>query len=332
MAVLLTGASGFVGRNLARVLLARGEQVVLFASSMATMPVDGLAGAILVEGDIRSGDDLRRAFQAAPIDRVVHAAAVTPDIQAEIDSPATVIEVNLGGTTNLMRASQRAGVTRVLALSSVAAYGSAEVAPGARLDEQTTVPRPASLYGVTKLATEGVVRRLGELHAIETTTVRLGPCFGIGEHPTGLRPLMSPHWQCARAAWAGEECVLPRDLRGDWLDVEQAADAVADLLAAPHAGPGPFSLGGGRMTTVAAWCDALAQVRPGFVWRVDPTAPTIRHGLERDRPGMDNGRLRAAIGWAPETGDLVGLASRFLEWRSSAEGRKLCGEEEGNDR
>lgn len=78
MAIVLNGASGFVGRDLAKLLLAKGEQVVLFASSMATMPGDRLVGAYLVEGDIRSGDDLRNAFQAAPIDRVVHAAAVTP--------------------------------------------------------------------------------------------------------------------------------------------------------------------------------------------------------------------------------------------------------------
>lgn len=325
MAVLLTGASGFVGRNLAHTLLSRGEQVVVFASSLPGWRDGAAAGLRCVVGDVRSGDDLRLAFEAAPIDRVIHAAAVTPDAQAEAERPETVIEVNLGGTTQLMQAAHRAGVSRIVALSSVAAYGAAVAEADGSLDEEATLPRPVSLYGVTKLATEGVVRRLGELHGIATTTVRLGPCFGVGEHPTGLRPLMSPHWQCAEAALTGRDCVLPRAMEGDWIDAEDAARAIADLLASPAPLPGPFNLGGGTMTTVAAWCEALAGFRPGFRWRIDADAATVRHGLAHDRPAMNNRRLRDAIGWAPRTDDLPGRAERYLAWRGSVEGRELCG-------
>lgn len=329
MAVLLTGATGFVGRNIARTLLARGEQVVLFAPCPPPISGEAHPRAAFVSGDIRSDEDLRRAFTAGPINRVVHAAAVTPDASAEADRPDGVIEVNLIGTAKLMQAAYRAGVPRVLVLSSVAAYGSAEAGPDGRLDEEATLPRPASLYGITKLATEGIVRRLGELHGLLTTTVRLGPCFGIGEHPTGLRPLLSPHWQCAEAARAGTECVLPRALSADWIDVEDAANAIADLLAVPDPAPGPFNLGGGSVTTVAAWCEALAVLRPGFRWRIDPSVPTVRHGLATDRAAMSTRRLRSAIGWAPDTNDLPRRAERYLAWRDDTEGRALCGSGKG---
>ena len=62
MAVLLTGASGFVGRTLVHILLNRGEQVVAFASSLPGWRDDAVAGLRCVVGDVRSGDDLRRGL------------------------------------------------------------------------------------------------------------------------------------------------------------------------------------------------------------------------------------------------------------------------------
>ncbi|MCR0982605.1 NAD-dependent epimerase/dehydratase family protein [Roseomonas populi] len=327
MAVLLTGATGFVGLNIAHALLARGEKVVLFAPAPPPEALAGgsLADACFVAGDIRVPDSLDRAFAAQAIDRVIHAAALTPDAQAEAERPDVITEVNLGGTVRLMQAAHRAGVRRVLGLSSVAVYGYAAPAADGRLHEESTPPQPAALYGITKLAAEQAIHRLGALYGIETLTVRLGPCFGAREHATGVRPLLSPHWQCAEAARAGRDCVLPRPMAADWIDVEEAAGAIADLLAVPSPPHRIFNLGGSALTTAAAWCEALASLHPGFRWRIDAGAPTVRYGLERDRAPMETGRLRAAIGRAPFTKDLAGIARRYLAWRNSPEGIALCG-------
>ena len=321
MAVLLTGATGFVGRNIARALLDRGDEVVLFAPEP---PIAGVAGAQVATGDIRSSADLDHAFAAARIDRVIHAAALTPDAGAEAERPDVIVDVNIGGTVQLMQAARRAGVARVLGLSSAAVYGFA-VSDDGWLHEDTTPVQPAALYGVTKWSAERIVHRLGTLYGLETATVRLGACFGINEYATGVRPMLSPHWQCAEAARAGRECVLPRPMLADWIDAEEAASAITALLTLPVLPSMTFNLGGGTVTSVASWCEALVASYPGFAWRIDPAASTVRYGMDRDRSPMDTSRLRATIGTAPFTDNLAARAKRYLAWRDSPDGVALCG-------
>ena len=313
MAVLLTGATGFVGRNIARALLDRGEEVVLFAPDSPTMA-----------GDVRSASDLDRAFASAPIDRVIHAAALTPDAGAEAERPDVIVDVNVGGTVQLMQAARRAGVKRVLGLSSASVYGYASGEDG-WLHEDTTPCQPAALYGITKWSAERIVHRLGAVYGLEVATVRLGACFGINEYASGVRPMLSPQWQCAEAARAGRECVLPRPMLADWIDAEEAAAAIADLLRLPALPAVTFNLGGGTVTSVASWCEALMESFPGFAWRIDPAASTVRYGMERDRSPMSTARLRATIGTAPFTDRLAERARRYVAWRDGPEGVALCG-------
>ena len=323
MTTLITGATGFVGRNIAKQLLRSGDQVVLFAP---TAPKSGLSDAMFIAGDIRSAEDLDRAFAAAPIDRVIHAAALTPDANAEAEQPTLIVDINVGGTVQLMQAARRAGTKRVLGLSSAAVYGHGTGSTEGSLREDVTPCQPAALYGTTKWAAERIVHRLGALYGIETATVRLGACFGAEEHATGVRPMLSPHWQCAEAARAGRECVLPRAMFADWVDAGEAATAIVALLSLPVLSSLPFNLGGGAMTSVAAWCEALTALRPDFHWRIDPAAATVRYGLERDRAPMDMSRLHAAIGSVPFTATLGDRAQRYLGWRDSADGIALCGD------
>ena len=105
MATLITGGSGFVGLSLAERLIAAGEKVVLFDVSA---PLAGmlerpeLAGAILLMGDVRDAADVDGALAAYGIDRVIHAAAITPNQARELDQPRRIVEVNIVGTVNLL--------------------------------------------------------------------------------------------------------------------------------------------------------------------------------------------------------------------------------------
>ena len=321
MATLLTGATGFVGRSIAQALVARGEALVLFAPAAPVVP---MPGSVVVTGDVRSAADLDRAFGAASVDRVIHAAALTPDAATEAERPDDIVSVNIGGTVELMQAARRAGVRRVIGLSSAAVYGTAVGASG-WLTEDGQPCQPTGLYGTTKWASERIVLRLGALYGIEAATVRLGGCFGANEHPSGVRPMMSPHWQCAEAARTGDVCVLPRPMLADWVDAAEAATAIVALLERPDLPAMTFNLGGGVVTSVQAWCEALAMIVPSFRWRIDAAASTIRYGMERDRSPLDMTRLRAAIGTVPSTDALIDRARRYLAWRGGAEGVALCG-------
>jgi UDP-glucose 4-epimerase/UDP-glucuronate 4-epimerase len=88
MATLITGGSGFVGLSLAERLIAAGEKVVLFDLSA---PLAGmlerpqLADAILLMGDVRDAADIDGVLAAYDINRVIHAAAITPNQERERD-------------------------------------------------------------------------------------------------------------------------------------------------------------------------------------------------------------------------------------------------------
>jgi dihydroflavonol-4-reductase len=118
MKVLVTGATGFVGSNIAAALAARGDQVRVLRRS--TSRLDALDGVPVeyVTGDILDIESLANAMQGC--DLVFHVAAVA---QYWRSSKETVYRVNVDGTRNVIKAALVAGVERVVHTSSVAALG-----------------------------------------------------------------------------------------------------------------------------------------------------------------------------------------------------------------
>lgn len=113
------------------------------------------SGTVYHRCDVTRPDEIATAFAHSPVDVLVHAAALTPSPQMERDQAATVIEVNLTGTSNLLQAAQSAGIRRLVHLSSAATYSSA-TRDGKTLAEDAEL-WPSSLYGITKDACERLV-------------------------------------------------------------------------------------------------------------------------------------------------------------------------------
>src|SRR5499427_102208 len=131
MRILVTGAAGFIGSHLAERLVARGDDVVGFDNFDAFYPradkernLAGLRASprfSLVEGDLRSAEDLQRAFGARP-DAVVHLAALA-GVRPSLAEPARYAEVNVLGTVRLTEAARAAHVKRIVFASSSSVYG-----------------------------------------------------------------------------------------------------------------------------------------------------------------------------------------------------------------
>ena len=142
MTTLVTGATGFVGSAVARVLAARGHELRLLVRP--TSDRRNLAGldAELVTGDLTQPDSLTRA--ASGCRYVVHVAA---DYRIWVPNPEDMLRANVAGTLAVMRAAQAAGVERVVQCSSVAALGLTQ--DGSPANEATPV-RPEAIVGTYK--------------------------------------------------------------------------------------------------------------------------------------------------------------------------------------
>lgn len=198
MKALLTGASGFVGAAVERMLLARGVELrVLIRPAGVATPVTGAAstdralerdrwrqsGVEVIEGDLRDVVSLRRAV--AGCDALFHVAA---DYRLWVPDPAAMYASNVDGTVALMRAALDAGVTRIVYTSSVAVLG--KRADGQPADEQTpsTLADMIGHYKRSKFLAEEAVRGLCRDAGLPAVIVNPSTPIGPGDvkpTPTG---------------------------------------------------------------------------------------------------------------------------------------------------
>lgn len=173
MRILLTGSSGWLGRFLAPMLRVAGHQVIGLdvAPGAATTISGSVADAALVD----------RIFADQAIDAVIHAGALhKPDIERY--GSQAFVEVNIRGTLGLLEAAARAGVGRFVFTSTTSLMISQavrdEVSDAAVWLDETSGPlAPRNIYGVTKLAAEGLCRLYAADHGVNCIVLRTSRFF-----------------------------------------------------------------------------------------------------------------------------------------------------------
>jgi dTDP-6-deoxy-L-talose 4-dehydrogenase (NAD+) len=245
--ILLTGASGFVGRQIARRLAARGHALVL-PLRPGGHERSGLApgAARMVEtADLfaESEDWWRAALEG--VGTVVHAAwYVEPG--RYLDSPENTRCVE--GSVRLASAARAAGIRRFVGVGTCFEYR----LPGDRLTADAPVG-PATLYAAAKLALYRMLaRRFGE-GGPELAWARLFYLHGEGEHPARLYPMLH------RRLSAGEAVALSSgDKIRDFLDVSDAGAMIADLTGSRQTGV--VNICSGRPVTIREIAEGIADL------------------------------------------------------------------------
>ncbi len=283
MKAVITGGAGFIGSNLAQVLVGEGWQVVLVdrdaSFRRATLPKE----AALHEVDIRRTDDLQKIFEGADV--VFHTAAV-PRVPYSIEHPVETTDENITGTVSVLTAAARAKVKRVVNSASGSAYG-----------EQTKLPlsedmlaNPVNPYGLQKYVGELFARIWVPIYGIETVSLRYFNVYGPGLDPSGPYALAIGRFLMARK---NNE---PITIFGDGTvtrDFTHVSDVVrANILAAtsPKVGKGEIiNVGAGRNVTI----QYLAELFGG----------TIEYGpprVEAHDSLADNRRAKELLDWVPQ--------------------------------
>lgn len=167
-AVLVTGATGFLGSALVRRLVAEGAHVRALARSPRKAEAIREIAEI-VTGDITDAGGVQEAAQGC--DYVFHAAAAFRQWEEQQ-------RVNVDGTHNVALAAANASVQRLIHVSSIAVYG--YEADGVIVEEQPLTPTPNEPYSITKAEAEHIVREISEQHGLSYAIIRPGMIYGPG--------------------------------------------------------------------------------------------------------------------------------------------------------
>lgn len=191
MAILLTGAAGFIGAHTCRVLLDRGEKVIgldNFNDYYDPALKHDRVAALCPGADIRLIELAdRTAMEALFVESqpryVVHLAAQA-GVRYSLENPYAYVESNLVGFLNVLEGCRHHGVEHLVYASSSSVYGNSAEPPFA---ETQRVDRPRSLYAATKAANELMAYTYSHLYGLNATGLRFFTVYG----PWG-RPDMAP--------------------------------------------------------------------------------------------------------------------------------------------
>jgi len=313
----ISGGAGFLGLHLARRLLADGHEV-------RTLDVVSLDDAELERsvderrGDIRDRESVRKLVDGADV--VVHAAAALP-IQASRES---IRSVNVGGTENVLRAANDAGVRRVVFISSTAVYGVPEKHPIEEDDPLVGV----GWYGESKIDAEGLCR----VAAVETTIVR--PKTFIGPERLGVFEILFDWIREGRRIYT----LGKGNNRYQLLAVEDLVDAIVRAGNEPKAARETFNVGATEFGTVRSDLQALID-HAGSSSRLQPVpvkpAEIALRGLELLRVSplaewhyktahkdsfVDVTKAQGLLGWQPRLSNRDALIETY-DWYLANRGR-----------
>jgi UDP-glucose 4-epimerase len=286
--VLVTGGAGFIGSHVADAFIGAGHAVTIVDDLSTGNPAWLPPKAIFHALDIRSVE-LAEIFAAERPDAVAHLAAQA-SVGRSVDDPAFDASVNIAGGINLLDCCRRFGVRRMIYSSSGGAgYGDTDVIP----TPEEHPSRPASPYGITKVAMEQYVEVWGALWGIRGVSLRYANVYGPRQNPHGEAGVVAIF--CSRVL-AGLAPVINGDglQTRDFVYVDDVAAANLLALERPDV-TGPLNIGTGVETSVNGICDALRTAAGSSVEAVH--APP-RPGEQR-RSCLSPKRAGRALGWCP---------------------------------
>ena len=310
MRVLVTGAAGFVGRTACEFLTSQGHAVTAAVRAPTRLPVPSV-----VIGDIGPQTGWEAAL--ADCDAVVHLAAHVHVLHAGTAQTADFHRVNTQGSERLAVQAARAGVRRMIYLSSVKVNGEAS---GARALTESDAPAPVDDYGISKAQAENQLRAIAAGSGLEIVILRPPLVYGPGVKANFL--------QLLRAVNAGVPLPFSSvDNRRSLVGVGNLAHAIEACLAHSAAANRTFFVSDDHDVSTPGLVREIA-VALGRPARLFPFPPGLLHAAGRafgraEQVARLTGTLQVnvsalkdALGWRPRHSLRQGLEQTAAWFRS----------------
>lgn len=287
--VAVTGGTGFVGANVVRRLIERGDEVHLLQRPSANYwRLEDVRSAVVIH-DAPIADQAKVAAAIESIRPAVILHLATEGAYESQSDARRIADTNVMGTLNLLQAACDCGVALFVNVGSSSEYGFKDDPMS-----EDDVLEPNSYYSVFKAAQTHLTAVTSRLQELPAVTFRLFSIYGPWEEPTRLIPTL------IRRARSGEtlEMVAPEIAR-DFVYVDDVVEALVDFDKLGELRGEVFNLGSGRQTTLADVVEAVqATVGDGsdVRWGAFPK----RHWDSKNWLA-DPTRTRETLGWSAHT-------------------------------
>ncbi len=341
MTLLVTGATGFVMSVLGRHWLESDRAARLVVLDAA--PLDAAAERYfspvrerlsVITADVTRPETWQPAIASHRITHIVHGATITPlsrgtvsemRREPEAENPGRIIDVNVMGTVAALEwARTLPDLKRFIYVSSGAVYKHhGPDRPGEPLPEDGYV-MPRRLYGISKLTSELVTERYGDLFGLSTTSVRPSSVYGPMDRVTASRNFRHVPNRIAHMAFDGIKRVRVNtlDAVGDYIHVEDVASAIVSLLRAPHVRHSAYNVACGVTASIRDLVGWAAEKVPGFSAEIVPPEqadivqdPTLKDGMWG---AYDVSRLFGETGWKPRP--MRAALHAYMDWIAAERG------------
>ena len=295
--VLITGGAGFLGLELARLLLEDGHSVIVYdnLSAKGVAELEPLQdGLTLVKGDVRDEAALLAVMEKYEPQAVYHLAAIhyIPYCQSH---PLETLSINLVGTQAVLNAC-RSGMKRLVLTSSAAVYG-----PASHAHAEGDPVDPIDIYGLSKLFAEKLVDRFHRDTGVPCYIARIFNVYGPGD--------TTPHLIPEVVQQLAEDNVLHlgnMNTYRDFIHVTDVARALRLFLQPTEVDSGVFNIGSGSVYSSADVVEMARSILSRPV-RVESRGERLRRA---DRPFLqaDARKMGKVFGWTSQIHFRDGLA------------------------
>jgi UDP-glucuronate 4-epimerase len=310
MKILVTGAAGFIGSNLAEKLLRRGDAVIGLdnfndyydvskkrANEVRLNQYDNFR---MIEADIRDREQILDIFAAEKFDAVAHLAALA-GVRNAVQYPEVYVNVDYNGTQNLMDGARAEGVGNFVFASTSSVYGDTRQIPFVETD---SCDRPLQPYAAAKRAAEMLGFTYHHLFGLNFTVIRFFTVYG----PNGRPDMMA--YLLADSITKGRQIPLYEggEMYRDWTFVEDITDGVVLALDRPL-GYEIFNIGRGEPVKLLDFVHMIEALSGGKA----NVVPQPKISADVVRTYADISKARRLLGYEPKVSVVDGVAA-FWEW------------------